>query len=69
MEVIRMMKEQITIVCENEKEQEKMGNHIHDQLRGNQDYIDNNIILNMDIRNTVNIYVFEECKERPTITI
>ena len=64
-----MMKEQITIVCENEKEQEKMGNHIHNQLHGNQDYIDSNIILNMDIRNAVNIYVFEECKERPTITI
>ena len=64
-----MIKEEITIVCENEKEQERLGNHIHEQLRGNQDYIDSNIVLNIDTKNIIKLYVFEECKERPTITI
>lgn len=72
MEVIRMekgLKEEITIVCKDEKEQMDLGNHIHHQLRGNADYINNNIILNIDTENTIKLYVYEECKERPTITI
>lgn len=64
-----MIREEITIVCENEKEQERLGNHIHEQLRGNKDYIDSNIVLNIDTKNIIKLYIFEECKERPTITI
>ena len=64
-----MLKEMITIVCKDEKEQERLGNHIHEQLRGNQDYINNNIVLNIDVKDTINLYIFDECEERPTITI
>lgn len=48
----------------------RIGNLIGEQLRGNQDYIDNNIVLNYtDSDNVVRLYIFEECKNIPTITI
>ena len=62
------LKMKITIETENDKEKVKVGNFIHDQLRGQQDYIDNNIILNIDTKNTVELYIFKECKI-PTVTV
>lgn len=63
------LKMHIKITVDDEKEQDKIGNFIHEQLRGNKDYIDSNIILNIDADNEINLYVFKECKEIPTITI
>lgn len=63
------LKMHITIRTTDEKEQMRVGNSIHEQLRGNKDYIDNNIILNIDVDNEVNLYIFKECKNVPDIVI
>ena len=63
------LKMQIKITVFDDKEQLAIGNSIHEQLRGNKDYIDSNIVLNIDTNNEINLYVFEECKDIPTITI
>ena len=60
---------EITIKCADAEEKMRIGMLIHDQLKGNQDYIDCNIILNVDAQNTVKLYIFKECKEIPQILI
>ena len=63
------LKMHITIRTTDEKEQLKIGNSIHYQLVGNKDYIDSNIILNIDVENEVNLYIFNECENVPVIII
>lgn len=63
------LKMHVIIKTSDEKEQMRIGNSIHEQLRGNRDYIDNNIILNIDVDNEVNLYIFEECTCMPDIVI
>jgi hypothetical protein len=63
------LKMHITIRTIDDKEQMKIGNSIHHQLVGNKDYIDNNIILNIDDNNEVNLYIFKECESIPDIVI
>lgn len=63
------VKRHVCIKCVDDKDQMAVGNYLHEQLRGNQDYIDNNIILNIDAENEVNLYFFDECKEIPTLVI
>ena len=69
-----MVKECIIIKTEDGKEFETM-EKIHEQLVGNKDYIDSNIILNDSstrhdgTNNEVRVYIFDECKERPVINI
>ena len=59
----------MTIEVSNAEERLAVGNAIHEQLRGKQDYIDNNIILNIDTDYTVELYVMSDCKELPKIEI
>lgn len=59
----------IRIKTDTEERQMAIANSIHHQLVGNQDYIDNNIVLNIDTDNEVNLYVFEECEDIPDIII
>ena len=69
-----MVKECIVIKTEDGKEFETM-EKIHEQLVGNQDYINSNIVLNDSsnrcdgTKNEVRVYIFDECKERPVIKI
>ena len=63
------LKMHITIRTIDEKEQLRIGNSIHRQLVGNKDYIDCNIILNIDVENEVNLYIYKECKNVPDIII
>lgn len=63
------LKMKITIETDTEKEQMAIANHIHEQLRGNQDYKDSNIVLNIDVENTIRLYVFKECENVPPIVI
>lgn len=63
------LKMHITIRVVDEKEQLRIGNSIHCQLVGNKDYIDNNIILNIDTDHEVNLYIYNECKNVPNIVI
>ena len=55
------LKNHIVIRCKDNNEKMKIGNYIHDRLRGNLDYIDNRIILNVDDPQTVHVWVYEDC--------
>lgn len=59
----------ITIELSDADDRMVVGTAIHEQLRGKQDYIDNNIILNIDTDYAVELYVMNDCKELPKIEI
>ena len=63
------IKYDITIETVNEDEKMAVGNSIHNQLVGNKDYIDSNIILNVDEYEKVRLLIFEECTNVPKITL
>ena len=69
-----MVKECIIIKTEEGREFKTM-EKIHEQLVGNQDYINSNIVLNDSstrcdgTNNEVRVYIFDECKDRPAINI
>ena len=63
------LKMHITIRTIDEKEQMRIGNSIHHQLVGNKDYVDNNIVLSIDVDNEVNLYIFKECENVPDVII
>ena len=64
-----IVKKHIKIKVNDDKEQLPIANSIHEQLVGNPDYIDNRIVLNIDVDGEVNLYIFDDCKEDPTIVI
>lgn len=47
----------INIYCGSEALKRLVGTKIHDQLKGNPDYIDSRIILNIDAAMTVTIWI------------
>lgn len=63
------------INTETSEECAKVMRNIHDQLVGNTDYIESNIILNDsdtrcdDTVNEIRVYIFKECKNIPDIII
>ena len=59
----------IIIITNDNKEKMRIANLIHNQLVGNKDYIDCNIILNDYYENEINLYVFNECENVPNIVI
>lgn len=59
----------IIIITNDEKETMRIGNSIHHQLVGNKDYIDSNIVLNINNKNEINLYIFNECENIPDIVI
>lgn len=59
----------MTIELSNADDHMAIGTAIHKQLRGRQDYIDSNIILNIDTDYAVELYVMSDCKELPKIEI
>ena len=66
----------IRIQCDSEEEMLRVKENIHNQLTGNEDYINCNIILNgsddrmlSEDENEVHVYIFNECKYVPPITI
>ena len=63
------LKMHVTIRTIDNKEKMKYGSFIHHQLAGNEDYVNNNIILNIDNDNEVDLYVFKECEHMPDIVI
>lgn len=62
---------EIIIKCGSSEEMCKIRDKIHDQLVGNIDYIDSNIVLNDGCvdENSVWLGIFKECKEVPDIKI
>ena len=66
----------IRIQCDSEEEMLRVKENIHNQLTRNEDYINCNIILNgsddrmlSEDENAVHVYIFNECKYVPPITI
>lgn len=60
----------IQIETATEDEKVKLGNKIHEQLVGNKDYIDSNIVLNIDLHpRMVQVWIFDECHDIPEIRI
>ena len=67
----------ITIQCENPEETFRVASSIHEQLRGNQDYIDNEIVLHYsdadDIErgapNRIWLFISADVKTMPDITL
>lgn len=57
----------VTIQCENPDETFRVASSIHEQLRGNQDYIDNKIVLHYSDR--VWLYISADVKTMPDITM
>lgn len=47
----------------------EVGNIIHEQLAGNKDYIDSAIILNIDEKDLVRLWIFDNCKSNVEIKI
>lgn len=69
MEVSKVIKE-VIISCKDKNEAFTIGERLHEQLRGNKDYIENNIILNCtDYGNFIKLYIFEECKDIPILSL
>lgn len=69
------MIKQIIIKTNNEKSMYKVLDKVHNQLKGNQDYIDCNIVLNDsssrndDTENEVHVYIMKEIRNRPEIIL
>lgn len=67
------MIKQITIKTDTEESKAEVLEKVHNQLKGNQDYIDCNIVLNDDNLGTddhlVNLYIFEEATNVPEIKL
>lgn len=61
---------EIVIHTQNNEERAEIGQRIHRQLVGLQDYIDSNIVLNCDMYPCkVVVSIFKECKYMPPIAI
>ena len=63
------LKIKITIETTTKDEQMEISNSMHNQLKGNEDYINNNIILNCNEENVTKLFIFNECKNVPKIII
>lgn len=63
----KLIKE-VTIKLHDDSQRGEILSSIHNQLVGNQDYIDNNIVLH-DSDCMVSLFIFSECKEIPKIII
>ena len=65
----KAFKKAIEIECSSNEDKMMVGEAIHNQLVGNEDYINNNIILNIDEDCKVILVIFNECKNEPKILI
>lgn len=57
------IKREIIIKCEDKKDALVLGNAIHEQLRGNPDYVNNRIILNIDTENMVCLIIMHDAQD------
>ena len=64
------LKMQIKVIVNDDKEQLAIANAIHEQLVGNPDYINDRIVLNIDVDGETNLYFFDDMEgDIPTIVI
>lgn len=64
-----LIKRVIDIEVRNGDEQAEVRDSICSQLVGNEDFINNNIIVDTQDPNYVTVVIFEECKTIPKILI
>lgn len=62
------IKMEMTIVMGNKGDVYNMAEKIHNQLAGNKDYVDSNIVLNFD-DGDIHLYIMNECENIPEIRI
>ena len=61
---------QIKVTVNDDKEQLAIANAIHEQLAGNPDYINDRILLSIDVDGETNLYFFDDMEgDIPTIVI
>ena len=65
----KTFKKTIEIECASNEEKMRVGESIHNQLVGNPDYINSNILLNVDEDCKVILVIFNECQNEPEILI
>lgn len=53
---------EIIIKTRNNRERDQLGSEIHNLLKGNPDYKDNFIVLNIDSNKRVRLWIFDESK-------
>lgn len=63
------LKLEILINTTSNEEKMRIGTEIHQQLKGNPDYIENRIVLNIDRENRVWLGIFQDCETVPSIVI
>ena len=75
-DIARLGLRKFIIVKTNSHEEEyEVAEKIRNQLAGNQDYVDCDIVLNMssdrrdETENEVHLYIFDDAKSNPEITI
>lgn len=56
----------MVIKTKNHEEQKRIGEQICDQLTGNPDYIDSNIVVNYTDSNSTNVYVIVGAEAKET---
>lgn len=59
--MLREIVAKILIKVSSEDEKKELGDKIHGQLIDNEDYINSNIVLDLDGFNLVTLYVYKEC--------
>lgn len=59
----------ITIETSTDREKMQIGESIHNQLKGNSDYMNNNIVVYIDRTCAVEVFIFANCKDIPQIII
>lgn len=59
----------IEITCLDDEDKMAIGKKFHDQLVGNQDYVDCSIILNIDEPNKVRLWIYDDVEDIPEIRI
>ena len=55
---------EITIKTRNNQERNQIGEKIHNVLKGNPDYVNNAIVLNIDRDKRVRLWVYDESEMR-----
>ena len=66
---MKTLKQAFELPVQNKDEQLKLFDKIHNQLNGNEDYTNGNIIIDLNDPNYVRIVVFEGCESDPQIVI
>lgn len=59
----------VTIETADNDEKMRIGTDIHEQLRGNPSYINNDIILNVDEDCKIRLWVDKSCESIPDIVL